>query len=56
MLQVFKHKDSKGATQLVPKFFSGTEGSSAFLVKLVGKFQNLMDIKCKQIDDEKCHG
>jgi hypothetical protein len=49
----FKHQNSDGATQLIPKFLAGTEFSTTFLPKRVGQFEYLMNKKRQEYEKKK---
>jgi len=56
MVKISEQDNPKGAAQLVPVLFSGGELSPTPLVCKVTKFEDLMDIKGKEIKDKKVHG
>ena len=55
MLPASEYQYAEHAAQLVPVFFTGAELAATFLIQRVGQFENLMEEKCQQIEDEKDH-
>jgi len=55
VIKVPEQDNPKGTSQLVPVFFTGRKLSPALLIRAVTKFKDLMDKKCKQVQDKKVH-